>query len=64
MYTTLRYCGMDENGKWSMSQGWKSVKTDILTNEIARRNLRRLARDIIVSLLLTVLFRVWLKRKY
>lgn len=64
MYTTLRYCGMDENGKWSMSQGWKSVKTDILTNEIARRNLRRLARDIIVSFLLTVLFRVWLKRKY
>lgn len=64
MYNTFRYCGMDENGKWSMSQGWKSVQTDILTNEIARRNLRRLARDIIVSLLLTVLFRVWLKRKY
>ena len=64
MYNTLRYCGMDENGKWSMSQGWKSVQTDILSNEIARRNLRRLARDIIVSFLLTALFRVWLKRKY
>jgi hypothetical protein len=55
---------MDENGKWSMSQGWKSVQTDILSNEIARRNLRRLMRDIIVSLLLTAVFRVWLKRKY
>lgn len=61
---TLYHCGMDENGQWSMSQGWNAVKTDILSNEVARRNLRRLLRDILVSLLFTSLFKLWLDEVY
>jgi hypothetical protein len=61
---TLYHCGMDENGKWSMSKGWKSVKTDIWTNEVARRNMRRLLRDILIGGLLTALFKLWLNNKY
>ena len=61
---TLYHCGMDENGKWSMSKGWTAVKTDIWTNEVARRNMRRLLRDILIGGLLTALFKLWLNNKY
>lgn len=61
---TLYYCGYDNDGKWSFSKGWKVVQTDILSNEVAQRNLRRLARDILVGLLFAQLFKSWLRKKY
>lgn len=61
---TLYHCGMDENGKWSMSKGWTAVRTDIWTNEVARRNRRRFIRDILIGGLLTALFKLWLNNKY
>lgn len=62
--TTFYHCGMDEKGNWSMSQGWKSVKSDIFTHEVARRNMRRLLRDILIGGLLTALFKLWLNESY
>lgn len=61
---TFYHCGMDENGQWSASRGWNSVKTDIWTNEVARRNMRRLLRDILVAGLFTALFKLWLDEVY
>ena len=61
---TMYHCGMDENGNWSFSRGWKSVKSDIFTNEVARRNMRKLLRDILIGGLLTALFKLWLSEVY
>ena len=61
---TFYHCGMDENGQWSASRGWQAVKTDIWTNEVARRNMRRLLRDILIGGLLTALFKLWLDEVY
>ena len=61
---TFYHCGMDENGQWSMSKGWKSVKTDVFTHEVARRNMRRLLRDILIGGMLTALFKLWLNEVY
>ena len=61
---TFYHCGMDENGQWSASRGWAAVKTDIFTNEVARRNMRRLLRDILIGGLLTALFKLWLNEVY
>ena len=61
---TFYHCGMDENGKWSASRGWKSVQTDIWTNEVARRNMRRLLRDILIGGLLSALFKLWISEAY
>lgn len=61
---TMYHCGMDENGNWSFSKGWKSVQSDIWTNEVARRNVRKLLRDILIGGLLTALFKLWLSEVY
>jgi hypothetical protein len=61
---TFYHCGMDENGQWSASKGWKSVKTDIWSNEIARRNMRRLLRDILIGGILSALFKMWISKEY
>lgn len=61
---TMYHCGIDENGNWSFSKGWKSVKSDIWTNEVARRNVRKLLRDILIGGLLTALFKLWLSEVY
>ena len=61
---TLYYCGMDENGHWSASKGLAAFKTDIWSNEVARRNMRRLGRDILVGGLLAALFKLWLSKLY
>ena len=53
MAKTFYHCGMDEEGHWSASKGWNAIKTDIWTNEIARRNIRRLFRDILIGGLLS-----------
>jgi hypothetical protein len=58
------YGGMDDQGHWNASKGWKSVKTDIFTNEVDRRNWRRLWRDILVAGLLSALFKLWLDKAY
>lgn len=61
---TMKGCGMDDNGNWSFSRGWKAVKQDIFTNEVARRNMRRLLRDILIGGLLSALFKLWLDEVY
>lgn len=61
---TFYHCGMDEQGNWNASRGWKAIKTDILTNEVAKRNMRRLLRDILIAGLLTALFKLWLDDAY
>lgn len=61
---TFYHCGMDENGQWSASKGWKAVNTDIWSNEIARRNIRRLLRDILIGGILSVLFKMWISKEY
>lgn len=61
---TFYHCGMDEDGNWSASRGWASVKSDVFTNEVARRNMRRLFRDILIGGLLTALFKLWLSKAY
>lgn len=61
---TFYHCGMDEQGNWNASRGWKAIKTDIWTNEVARRNMRRLLRDILIAGLLTALFKLWLNDAY
>ena len=61
---TFYHCGMDEQGNWNASRGWKAIKTDIWTNEVARRNMRRLLRDILVAGILTALFKLWLDDEY
>ena len=64
MAKTFYHCGMDEEGHWSASKGWNAIKTDIWTNEIARRNIRRLFRDILIGGLLTALFKLWISKAY
>lgn len=61
---TFYHCGMDEQGNWNASRGWNAIKTDIWTNEVARRNMRRLLRDILIGGLLTALFKLWLDEVY
>ena len=55
---------MDENGNWSAGKGWSEMKSEVFSNDVARRNMRRLMRDILVSLLLAGLFKLWVDPAY
>ena len=61
---TMKGCGMDDDGNWTFSKGWKAVQSDIFTNEVAKRNMRRLLRDILIGGLLSALFKLWLDEVY
>lgn len=64
IYNTFTACGMDEKGQWSALKGFKAVKTDIWSNDIAKRNVLRLCRDALVGGLLAMLFKFYLNNKY
>lgn len=61
---TFRYCGMDENGNWSASAGWKAVKAEYQTDPIKRRNIRRILRDLLIGGIIANLFKLWMKKVY
>lgn len=61
---TLYHCGMDEEGNWSFSKGVEAIKTDVLTNDVAVRNLKRALRDLLIGGLFATLFKMWMSEIY
>lgn len=56
--------GFDDNGKWSINRGWKAMTQEITGDEIAKRNLRRLLRDLLIGGIFASLFKMWVNGRY
>lgn len=62
---TLHKFGYDEDGNWSASRGWQAVQEQVLIPDgIARRNMRRLFRDLAIAGILTMLFKMLFNEMY
>lgn len=61
---TLYHFGFDENGHWSAVKGWKAMNTEVFNDEIARRNMRRLLRDLLIGGIFATLFKMLMKELY
>ena len=61
---TFYHFGFDENGHWSAANGWKAMNKEVFSNEIARRNLRRLLRDLLIGGIFATLFKMLMKELY
>lgn len=61
---TLYHFGFDENGNWSAIKGWRAMNTEVFNDEIARRNMRRLFRDLLIGGIFATLFKMLIKEWY